>query len=200
MKLIVGLGNPEPKYQSSRHNIGFMVVEKLAKELLPVNKSEKAWVGEKKFTAQLCKVNDNLLLVKPHTYMNRSGIAVLSIINFYKLSPSDLWVVHDDIDLPVGKIRIRKGGGTGGHNGVESIIQALNFPEFVRFRLGVGKGKLDMQHSADHNLKRQAVEKFVLSPFRDSEAGEVKKLIKHSVDAVRLAIDKGIEVAMNRFN
>ena len=200
MKLIVGLGNPDQKYLSTRHNIGFMVVEKLAKELLPVNKSEKAWVGEKRFTAQLCKVSDEVMLVKPHTYMNRSGNAVLSIINFFKLSPSDLWVVHDDIDLPVGKIRIRKGGGTAGHNGVESIIQALNFSEFVRFRLGVGKGKLDMQHSGDHNLKRQTVEKYVLSPFRDSEAGDVKKLIKHSVEAVRMAIDKGIEVAMNRFN
>lgn len=200
MKLIVGLGNPDQKYLSTRHNIGFMVVEKLAKELLPVNKSEKAWVGEKRFTAQLCKVSDEVMLVKPHTYMNRSGNAVLSIINFFKLSPSDLWVVHDDIDLPVGKIRIRKGGGTGGHNGVESIIDTLSFSEFVRFRLGIGKGKLDLQHSGDHNLKRQAVEKYVLSPFRDSEAGDVKKLIKHSVEAVRMAIDKGIEVAMNRFN
>ena len=200
MKLIVGLGNPEPKYLSTRHNIGFMVVEKLAKELLPVNKSEKAWVGEKRFTAQLCKVSDEAMLVKPHTYMNRSGNAVLSIINFFKLSPSDLWVVHDDIDLPVGKIRIRQGGGTAGHNGIESIISVLNFSDFVRFRLGIGKGKLDLQHSADHNLKRQVVEKFVLSPFRDSEAGDVKKLIKHSVEALRLAIDKGIEVAMNRFN
>ena len=200
MKLIVGLGNPDPKYLSTRHNIGFMVVEKLAKELLPVNKSEKAWVGEKRFTAQLCKVSEEVMLIKPHTYMNRSGNAVLSIINFFKLSPSDLWVVHDDIDLPVGKIRIRKGGGTAGHNGVESIIQALNFSEFVRFRLGIGKGKLDLQHSADHNLKRQVVEKYVLSSFRDSEAGEVKKLIKHSVEALRLAIDKGIETAMNRFN
>jgi len=143
MKLIVGLGNPDQKYLSTRHNIGFMVVEKLAKELLPVNKSEKAWVGEKRFTAQLCKVSDEVMLVKPHTYMNRSGNAVLSIINFFKLSPSDLWVVHDDIDLPVGKIRIRKGGGTGGHNGVESIIDTLSFSEFVRFRLGIGKGKLD---------------------------------------------------------
>lgn len=200
MKLIVGLGNPEPKYQYTRHNIGFMVVEKLAKELLPVKKSEKAWVGVKKFTAELCKVSDYVLLVKPHTYMNRSGIAVLSIIRFYKLSLSDLWVVHDDIDLPVGKIRIRKGGGTAGHNGIESLIQELKFSEFVRFRLGIGKGKLDLQHSADHNLKRQVVEKYVLSPFRDSEAGEVKKLIKYSVEALRIALDKGIEVAMNRFN
>jgi len=200
MKLIVGLGNPDEKYRYTRHNIGYMVVEKLAHKLLPVKKSEKAWVGEKKFTAQLCKVNDEVLLVKPHTYMNRSGIAVLSVINFYKLSPSDLWVIHDDIDLPIGKIRIRVGGGTAGHNGMESIIQTLNFSEFVRFRLGIGKGKLDLHHTADHNLKRQGVEKYVLSPFRDREAGDVKKLIKHSVEALVLALDKGIDVAMNRFN
>lgn len=200
MKLIVGLGNPEEKYQYTRHNIGFMVVEKLAKALLPVDRSERAWMGEKKFTSQVCKIEKDLFLAKPHTYMNRSGIAILSLINFYKISPSDLWVVHDDIDLPLGKIRIRVGGSSAGHNGIDSIIETLHFSDFVRFRLGIGKGKLNIQHTADHNLSRREIEKYVLSPFRENEAGEVKKMIKNSTEALKIAFQKGLEKAMNRFN
>jgi PTH1 family peptidyl-tRNA hydrolase len=177
-----------------------MVIEKLAKELLPIEKSEKAWVGEKKFAAELCKVGNDLLLVKPHTYMNRSGITVVSLLHFYKVSPKDLWVVHDDIDLPLGKMRIRVGGGSGGHNGIESIIENLRDPEFVRFRLGIGKGKTDMRRTADHNLHRREIEKYVLSSFRATEGGEVKKLIKNCVKALELALDEGMEKAMNRFN
>jgi PTH1 family peptidyl-tRNA hydrolase len=198
--IIVGLGNPDEKYKYTRHNIGFMVIDKLVKELLPVSKSEEAWVSEKKFTAQICKISKDLLLVKPHTYMNRSGISVLNIVNFYKISPSNVWVIHDDIDLPIGKIRIRIGGGSAGHNGVESIIRELNFPDFARFRLGVGRGKLNLQHHADYNLHRREIEKYVLSPFRDREAGDVKKLIKNCVEAVRYSIDKGIEKGMNKYN
>lgn len=200
MKLIVGLGNPEEKHQYTRHNIGFMVVERLSRALLPLSKSEKAWVGEKKFTVELCRIGEDLFLVKPHTYMNRSGIAVSALMNFYRISVSDLWVIHDDIDLPLGKIRIRRGGSSAGHNGVESIIDNLHSPEFVRFRLGIGKGKLDIQHTADYNLHRREIEKYVLSLFRDNEAGEVKKLIKNSVEAIKIALDKGIEASMNRFN
>jgi peptidyl-tRNA hydrolase, PTH1 family len=200
MKLIVGLGNFEEKFTSTRHNIGFMVVEKLTKELLPLSRSEKAWKQEIKFTSEICKIHSGLLLIKPHTYMNRSGIAVKGIMDYYKIVIGDVYVVHDDIDLPLGKIRIRKGGGSGGHNGVESIITSLGSPDFLRFRLGIGRGKLDMEHSADYNLHRQDIEKFVLAPFRDSEAGDVKKLIKNAVTAVITTLDKGIEATMNRFN
>jgi len=199
-KLIVGLGNPDEKYQYTRHNIGFMVVEKLSRALLPLDKSEKAWVGEKKFTAELCRISENLLLAKPHTYMNRSGMAVLALMNFYKVSVDNLWVVHDDIDLPLGMIRIRKGGSSAGHNGVESIIDSLHSPQFVRFRFGIGKGKLNIQHTGDFNLHRREIEKYVLSPFRENEGGEVKKLIKNGVEATKIALEKGLEAAMNRFN
>lgn len=200
MRIIVGLGNPGNKYQYSRHNVGFMVVEKLAKELLPVGRSEKAWKDEAKFSALLCKIDANLMFIKPQTYMNRSGSAVVSIINYYKIAPSSVWVIHDDIDLPLGKIRIRIGGGTGGHNGVESIINNLHNADFARFRLGIGKGKLNLQHSADYNLHRREIEKYVLSSFRDNEGGEVKKLIKNTVEAVKIALKNGIDKAMNRFN
>jgi len=200
MKMIVGLGNPDEKYLYTRHNIGFMVVEKLAKELLPVERSEKEWKGEKKFTAEICRIDGSLILVKPHTYMNRSGFAVSYVANFYKIKEADIWVIHDDIDLPLGKIRIRKGGSSGGHNGVESIIQNFPSADFMRVRLGIGRGKLDTKKTTDINLSRQGIEKFVLSPFRDREGGEAKKMIKNAVKAIKLALSVGIEKAMNRFN
>lgn len=200
MKLIIGLGNPGDKYQYTRHNIGFMVADKLVKELLPVGRSEIAWREETKFSSEICIVKDNLLIAKPQNYMNRSGNAVLSLVSYYKVKLSDLWVVHDDIDLPLGKIRIRVGGGSAGHNGIESIIKNLGKADFVRFRLGIGRGKLNLQHTADYNLHRREIEKYVLSPFRDNEGGELKKLLKNTVEALNIAIKKGIKTAMNRFN
>src|SRR3990167_8727488 len=200
MIMIVGLGNPDSKYQYSRHNAGFMVIEKLAKALLPVGRSEKAWEVKKEFSAEICKVDEKSVLVKPHTYMNRSGISVKNLMDFYKITVADLWVIHDDIDLPLGKIRIRRGGSSGGHNGVESIINNLPSPDFIRFRLGIGRGKLDIKKTTDINLSRQGIEKFVLSPFRDREGGEAKKMTKNTVKAIVLALEKGIEKAMNRFN
>ena len=132
--------------------------------------------------------------------MNRSGISVKNLMDFYKITVADLWVIHDDIDLPLGKIRIRRGGSSGGHNGVESIIQSLPSEEFIRFRLGIGRGKLDVKRTTDINLSRQAIEKFVLSPFKDREGGDAKKLVKKTVKALAAAIETGIESAMNRFN
>src|SRR3989338_2686137 len=198
--MIVGLGNPDEKYLYTRHNIGYMVAEKLAKQLLPLEKSQKGWEGNKKFTAEICRIDDSLMLVKPHTYMNRSGIAVLALANFYKVEESDIWVIHDDIDLPLGKIRIRMGGSSGGHNGVESIIQNFPSAQFIRVRLGIGRGKLDAKKTTDINLSRQGIEKFVLSPFKDSEAGDVKKMIKNTVKAIVSALSKGIDQTMNRYN
>ena len=200
MRMIAGLGNHDEKFLYTRHNIGFMVLEKLAKQLLPVERSEIAWIGEKKFTAEICKVNPELIIAKPHTYMNRSGIAIKTLSDFYKVKVEDVWIVHDDIDLPLGKIRIRRGGSSGGHNGVESIIENMKSAEFIRFRLGIGRGKLDVKKTTDVNLSRQGIEKFVLSPFKDREAGDVKKMIKNTVKAIVAALDDGIEKTMNRYN
>lgn len=200
MILIAGLGNPNEKFSHTRHNIGYMVVGKLSKQLLPVEKSEKAWTGNKKFGSEICRVDESLILVKPYTYMNRSGMAIQALCGFYKIKTENVWVIHDDIDLPLGKIRIRRGGSSGGHNGVDSIILSLHSPDFIRFRLGIGRGKLDVKKTTDINLSRQQIEKFVLSPFRDREGGEVKKMIKNTVKALVLAINKGIDEAMNRCN
>ena len=199
MKLIVGLGNPGDKYIFTRHNIGFMVVERLVKDKLSLLPSLKAWRNEEKFISEVCR-GDDFIAIKPQTYMNLAGVAVGKIANFYKIDVSDIWVIHDDIDLPLGKIRIRRGGASAGHHGIDSMIKNLKRDDFVRFRLGIGRGKLDRPHTADHNLHRREVEKFVVSLFKEGEASEVKHLIKNSAEALDIALKKGIEAAMNRFN
>lgn len=182
MKLIVGLGNPGSEYQDTRHNVGFMVIEKLAKEL---SREQIFWKEEEKFKALIVKIGD-VILVKPITFMNSSGIAVGAIMRFYKLAPSDIWVIHDDMDLPLGKIRIREKGSSGGHHGVESILEQLKTDLFLRFRLGIGHGKQSIS--------------FVLSRFTRGEAGTLKHLIKNGTEAVRIALTEGTDKAMSRFN
>jgi peptidyl-tRNA hydrolase, PTH1 family len=196
MKLIVGLGNPGGEYESSRHNIGFMVVDKLSKEL----STEKVNFSlDQKHNAFVAKIGD-IYLVKPQTFMNNSGQAVRGLLDYYKLSASDLWVIHDDIDLPLGKIRIREHGASGGHNGVDSVIKAVATDQFVRFRLGTGRGKEILEDSMEKRSKHKLVIEYVLSRFHLSEAGSFKHLIKNGVEAVRIALNDGIDKAMNRFN
>ncbi|MBU1327096.1 aminoacyl-tRNA hydrolase [Patescibacteria group bacterium] len=196
MKLIVGLGNPGEKFVETRHNIGFMVLDKLAKEL---GTSAIVWKKEEKHKAMVARVGD-IALVKPLTFMNGSGLAVASIVNFYKLEADDVWVVHDDIDLPIGKIRIRQKGGSAGHNGVISIIQHLKTDEFVRFRLGIGRGMETSGRSMKKNWHHRAVIDFVLSRFRTGEAGALRVLVKNGAKAVRIALIEGLDKVMNRFN
>jgi len=212
MKLIIGLGNPGGEYKDTRHNIGFMVVEKLAKEL---GKNTVVWEEKEKFKSVVAKAGD-VLLVKPIIFMNNSGLAVSAIVHFYKLTMSDIWVIHDDIDLPLGKIRIRTGGGSAGHNGVDSIIHELKSDAFVRFRMGIGRGKLfghiSKEHDEDEHSRKekrafferrmyhQSIVDFVLSRFSQGEAGSLKHLIKNGTKAVRIALMEGIDKAMGRFN
>lgn len=196
MKMIIGLGNPGADYEDTRHNIGFMVVDKLARE---IGRDTLVWQQDDKRMAFVAKVGE-VILVKPVTFMNNSGAAVKKLADFYKISPVDVWVIHDDLDLPLGKIRIRESGGTAGHNGVESIMTHLGTDKFLRFRLGIGRGKEDIKKHTDQNLKHRSVMHFVLSRFTQSEAGALKKLIKYSVEAVRISLVEGIDKAMNRFN
>lgn len=197
MKLIVGLGNPGRQYESTRHNIGFMVIDKLEKELAagvpPV------WQKDEKKNMLMVKIGD-VLLVKPQTFMNKSGFAVKALVDFYKLSPADVWVIHDDMDLPLGKIKIREKGGSAGHNGVQSIIDQLKSDTFVRFRLGIGKELDPMTQSDNKPMRHRNVISYVLSRFRQNEAGTFKHLIKHGSEAVQTALQKGVDKAMNRFN
>lgn len=197
MHLIVGLGNPGEKYLYTRHNIGFMVVDQVVKDLVSVNKT---WTEQKDIKAAVFKTPD-LVCLKPLSFMNASGFAVKKLVDFYKITLPDLWVVHDDIDLPLGKIRIRKGGGSAGHHGIESIMRELGGKDgFVRFRLGVGRGKLEEKKPISQHLIRKEMEKYVVSVFHDHEAGDVRKLIKHTASAIELGLKKGIEKAMNQYN
>ncbi len=195
MKLIVGLGNPGKKYEFTRHNIGFMVVDSLIKELTPVNK-HTVWQEIKKPTLLFCKL-DHMICLKPQTYMNLAGLAVSHIISFYKINPRDIWVVYDDIDLPLSKLRIRRGGASAGHHGIESIMTYIKDENFLRFRVGIGRG---FKEQPERNLHRREVERFVLSPFLQSEEASLRKMIKKTVEAIKVCLDKGVEKGMNRFN
>jgi PTH1 family peptidyl-tRNA hydrolase len=130
--------------------------------------------------------------------MNNSGMAVRLLMDFYKIEPQDLWVVYDELDLPLGSIKIRFGGAAAGHHGVESIMEAVGTDKFWRFRLGIGTS-----HDKTHAVGRQEVhdaKDYVLDHFHSSEAGKARELIKHASNAIQCALEKGIESAMNRFN
>jgi len=195
MKLIVGLGNIGEEFKDTRHNIGFMVVEKLSKEL----GDTAAWKEDKANNAFTSCVG-GVVLAKPTTFMNKSGEAVKKLSEYYNIASEDIFVIHDDIDLPLGKLKIREQGASGGHNGIESIITNLQTDKFVRFRLGIGRGREDKTKHTDQNLRHRSVIQFVLSRFTDHEAGEMRKLVKNGVKAVRMALTEGMDKAMNRFN
>lgn len=162
MKLLVGLGNQGSKYSSNRHNIGFMVIDQLiATKDLPALKHFAKFKAE----AALADIaNTPIMLVEPSTMMNLSGEAVATIAKYYRIKPKDVWVIHDDLDLEYGKLRIRRGGGSGGHNGVASIIDALG-EDFVRFRVGIGRPHSDLP-----------TDKFVLADFTPEEAKQLPKI------------------------
>jgi PTH1 family peptidyl-tRNA hydrolase len=190
MILIVGLGNPGERYKETRHNLGFMVLEKLAKKLTPLTKT--LWEGRLKFKSEILVIENRLVLVKPQTFMNESGKAVERLASFYKIDPENLWVVHDDVDLPLGKIKIRLGGASAGHHGVESIIEELRTDNFYRFRLGVG-------HPREVGKKNE-VETYILKKFESQEQSALKTMVKKAVEAIEVAFKEGMPAAMSRFN
>ncbi|MCL5970494.1 MAG: aminoacyl-tRNA hydrolase [Patescibacteria group bacterium] len=196
MKLIVGLGNPGKKFQNTRHNLGFMIIDDLVKELTPMT-GKTVWDQIAKPKIQFCKLKE-IIIMKPQTYMNLSGLAVSYLKNFYKIETRDIWIIHDDIDLPLGKLRIRRGGASAGHNGIESIMKELGETDFVRFRIGIGKHRKADQ--GERNLHRREVEKYVLSPFGRTEAGTLRKMIKKTNEAIKICLKDGLEKGMNRFN
>lgn len=203
MKLIVGLGNPGEKYEITRHNLGFMVLENFLKDFESVKDTQ--WENSDKFKSGILQIEYKpkigelikVILAKPKTYMNNSGMAVQLISSFYKIKPDDIWIIHDDFDLPLGNMKIRFGGASAGHHGVESIISGLNSDKFWRFRMGTGeshaKGKM-----AKHKI-RQA-EDFVLSGFGKGEAGKIRELIKRGSKAISMALEEGLLASQNRFN
>ena len=185
MRLIVGLGNPDPEYQWTPHNLGFMAVDELANRgSIRVERPEgKALVGRGKLAGE------DVLLAKPQTYMNLSGISVRELLAKYELAPADLLVMWDEVQLPFGTIRIDRKGSGGSHNGANSVINAVGTPEFLRLRLGVGP---------DHPLSSR--KEFVLRPMKKAELEVAAEMVGKAGDAVEMILEKGIEPAMNLFN
>ncbi len=186
IQLIVGLGNPGPQYANTRHNCGFMVVDRLAERWgIPL-------VLEKRFQGSYGEglaLGGKRRLLKPETYMNRSGEAVRAVLDWYKLAPSSVLVVYDDTDLPLGRLRLRGSGSAGGHNGMKSVIQHLGSEAFPRLRLGVGKPKGN-QDMVGH----------VLGRFEPAEQAVLERVLKAAVEAVECCLQEGLGAAMNRFN
>lgn len=199
MFLLVGLGNPGEKYEGTRHNLGFEILDEFARKL----GVHGSWFIDKKFKSQLIKVNEprtnnyQLLLVKPQTYMNLSGMAVLAVAKYYKIKPKDITVIHDELDLLLGHIKIRLGGSDAGHHGIESIIKKLGTEQFVRLRLGIGANKT---LSGEHKKVAFSAEHFVMEPFLPQEHNQVKSLIKKAVKALEVLLEKGIDKAQAQYN
>jgi peptidyl-tRNA hydrolase, PTH1 family len=203
MKLLVGLGNFGEKYDGTRHNLGFMVIEQFLKDSAAVHNSE--WTHEIHFKSDVATLNwqpkvgaaEKVLLVKPRTFMNLSGMAVQQIASYFKIAAQDIWIIHDELDLPLGSMKIRFGGAAAGHHGVEHIIESLGTDKFWRFRMGIGATR-NHDEVAKHTIRN--AEDYVLGEFQGKEYSEIKKLVKHGSDALQTALEKDMATAMNRFN
>ncbi|WP_026843225.1 aminoacyl-tRNA hydrolase [Citrifermentans bremense] len=183
-KLIVGLGNPGPKYSWTRHNAGFMVLDRLA-SLSGIQVTRKAFSGlsgDGNWSAE------RVYLLKPQTFMNLSGRSVAEALRFYKLSLSDLIVIHDDLDIPFGKVKLKEGGGHGGHNGLRSLAQELGSSAYARIRVGIGRPV------------HGDVVNFVLTNFAKEEMDSLLEVLDTSVDALEMMIKEGMPKAMSIFN
>ena len=181
IRLIAGLGNPGPEYAATRHNIGFMAVDQLAAQFGSV------WDRSAKWDALSTKCGA-VLLVKPLSFMNRSGYPVFAVAQFYKIEPREILVVLDDFSLPLGRLRLRAGGGPGGHNGLESVIVQFGTEEIPRLRIGIGAAP------------REGSVDYVLGRFFDEERPIVRASIDRTVEALKCTIDNGLVSAMNTFN
>jgi PTH1 family peptidyl-tRNA hydrolase len=181
IRLIVGLGNPGAEYERTRHNVGFNVVDSLVSEWGLTWQHSKSWHA---FWAK----GEHAILVKPASYMNRSGEPLAAVANFYKIEPAEILVILDDLALELGRLRLRPEGGAGGHNGLESIILQLGTEAIPRLRVGIGAAP------------REGSVDYVLGRFFEEERPIVEKAIGRAADAVKCAIDKGVLSAMNLFN
>lgn len=186
-QLIVGLGNPEAKYDKTRHNIGFEAVDALAKSW------QISWQDNRRFQGMygegMAPGSKKIRLLKPLTYMNRSGESVRSVVDWYKLSPESTLAIYDDMDLPVGRLRLRLSGSAGGHNGMKSIISHLNSENFPRLRIGIGKSD-GTKDTVSH----------VLGKFTPDETPVIDRVLQLATEAVELSLKEGIEKAMSIYN
>lgn len=192
-QLIVGLGNPEQKYNQTRHNIGFAAVDTIAniwQISLSENRKFKAELGESRGPQ-----TDKIYLLKPLTYMNKSGESIRAVVDWYKLPPDSVLIIYDDMDLPMGRLRLRLSGSAGGHNGMKSAIAHLNTQDFPRLRIGIGKPKNATVETGDLNTIGH-----VLGKFSPTESQLMTQVLKLVVEAVELSLKQGIEKAMSLYN
>lgn len=181
MKLIIGLGNPGEKYRNTRHNLGFMVADSFAKN------NGLSWRYNPDWICYFAKT-DEFVVIKPSTFMNKSGEATREVLNFFKIDPGDVLAIHDDLDLDFGKIRISYDSQSAGHRGVDSVIESLGTFEFSRLRIGIGKpGNKD-------------AEKWVLEEFEKEEKEKLGEIIQKAQEAIKSYISSGAEATMNQFN
>lgn len=187
MKLIVGLGNPGKKYQNTRHNLGFLVIDTLSKEL----KIKLDKINKTRYWALCGKewMDELIVLAKPMTFINLSGKAVGLLVEKYKVDLKDTIVICDDLNLDLGVLKIKRNGSSGGHKGLESIIEHLQSNKFPRVRLGIGKPSENIDLSS-----------YVLSPFKKKEMKIVDRMIKGGVEAIKIIFKEGLERAMNKYN
>ncbi len=177
--LIVGLGNPGARYENTRHNAGFWLVDKLAEQM------RESFHFENKFHGELCRVvlaNHPCWLLKPTTFMNKSGQAIGALVNFYKIAPEQILVIHDELDLPSGTVRLKKGGGAGGHNGLKDTIAHLSSQQFTRARIGI-----------DHPKNRTEVINYVLKPPSQDEQIVINHAIERLIDVMPLVVAGGTD-------
>ncbi len=192
MKLIIGLGNPGKDYAHNRHNVGFRCINHLAK-LHSINLKQRQCQSQ----VGIGKIDGTkVLLAKPKTFVNLSGEAIRSLMRKYNIAINDLLVIHDDLDLPLGKIRLRQSGSSGGHKGIKSIISALGSQEFCRIKIGIGRSAQDQNSKHDSKI----VVNHVLSNFDSEEERLIKPAIASAAEAVECIIAEGIVAAMNKFN
>lgn len=180
-KLIVGLGNPGPQYSWTRHNAGFMVLDRLSR-LTGIAVTRKAFSG---LSGDGNWAGQRVILLKPQTFMNLSGRSVAEALRFYKLSLSDLIVIHDDLDIPFGKVRLKEGGGHGGHNGLRSLAQELGSPDYLRVRVGIGRPL------------HGDVANYVLSNFSKEEMDGLMGVLDGTIDAMEMFFKEGLQKAMS---
>ncbi len=186
MHLIVGLGNPGAEYAQTRHNAGFLLVEKLAERW------RSSWTNERKFQARVARAESagqKVLLAEPQTFMNLSGESVGALVSFYQLPVEKILVVVDDADLPLGEIRLRPGGGSGGHHGLESVAEHLGAKSYARLRLGIGR-----QHEA------RQITGHVLGKFSAAENALLEKVLERAAGQIECWLSAGLQKAMNQFN
>ncbi len=188
--LVVGLGNPGPKYETTRHNVGFMALDHFAA-------SSNCPLRQGKFSGEFCRqrlFSQQVCLVKPMTFMNRSGSCVAAFVRFFKIPLANILIIHDDLDLPFSRVKVVAGGGAGGHNGVRSIIQALGTKKIARVKIGIGRPALDEN---GHGIP---VDHYVLSEFSSDETKTLTNLLPKVDEAITLFLQQGIERCMNRIN